>query len=310
MSRWTEADIPGLSGRVAVVTGANTGLGKATATVLARHGAHVILACRNQIKGEAAQADIVRAGVPADRVEARSLDLASQSSVTEFTDSFRAGHDRLDLLINNAGRASGGGSRSGTADGFEAHFGVNHLGHMALTLHLLPVLVASPGSRVVTLTSGVHRFGRIRLDDPNYTTGGYRPNGAYAQSKLANILFSGELGRRLAAAGHDTMSLAADPGFARTELITRGDTSPGARVLAALLIITSQSADGGARPALRAATDPRAASGQLYGPRWSTRGAPVIAKPSRRATDLRLAAQLWDRSLTLLGLDNPAALAR
>src|SRR6266851_3700669 len=106
MSRWTEADIPGLSGRIAVVTGANTGLGKATATVLARHGAHVILACRNQVKGEAAQADIVRAGVPADRVEARSLDLASQSSVTEFTDSFGAGHDHLDLLINNAGRPS------------------------------------------------------------------------------------------------------------------------------------------------------------------------------------------------------------
>jgi NAD(P)-dependent dehydrogenase (short-subunit alcohol dehydrogenase family) len=269
----------------------------------------VILACRNQVKGEAAQADIVRAGVPANRVEARSLDLASQSSVTEFADSFRAGHDRLDLLINNAGRASGGGSRSGTADGFEAHFGVNHLGHMALTLHLLPALVASPGSRVVTLTSGIHRVGRIRLDDPNYTTGGYRPNRAYAQSKLANILFSMELGRRLAASGHDAMSLAADPGYARTELITR-DSSRGARVLAGLLIITSQSAGGGARPALRAATDPRAASGQLYAPRWSTRGAPVIAKPSRHATDPRLAAQLWDLSLSLLSLDNPAALAR
>ena len=165
--------------------------------------------------------------MPADRVEARSLDLASQASVTAFADLFRAGHDRLDLLINNAGRAAGGGSRSCTADGFEAHFGVNHLRHMALTLRLLPVLVTSPGSRVVTLTSGVHRVGRIRLEDPNYTSGGYRPNGAYAQSKPANILFSVELGRRLAAAGHDVMSLAADPGFARTELITRGTPAAG-----------------------------------------------------------------------------------
>jgi NAD(P)-dependent dehydrogenase (short-subunit alcohol dehydrogenase family) len=309
MSGWTEADIPGLSGRVAVVTGANTGLGKATAAVLARHGAHVILACRDEGKGEAARAGIVRAGVPADRVEVRSLDLASQSRVLAFADSFRAAYDRLDLLINNAGRAAGGGPRSCTADGFEAHFGVNHLGHMALTLHLLPALTATRGARVVTLTSGVRRAGRIRLDDPSYTTGGYRPNMAYAQSKLANILFSAELASRLAAAGHDTMSLAADPGYARTELVSRGETSPGARILAGLLIPISQSAAGGAGSAIRAATDPRAAGGQLYAPRWGTRGAPVTAKPGRRATDQALAAQLWDLSLRLLSLDNPATLA-
>ena len=308
MSRWTEADIPDLSGRVAVVTGANKGIGQAIATVLAARGARVVLACRSKARGEAARADIVRAGASGDRLEVRSLDLASQESVAAFARSFRAGYDRLDLLMNNAGLASGGGSRSVTADGFELHFGVNYLGPMALTLRLLPVLVASPGARVITMTSGVHRNGRIRLDDLNYASGGYHPNAAYAQSKLANLLFSTELARQLAASGHDTISLASDPGYSRTELLAGDDIPLSTRVLASLLLVISQSADGGARPALRAATDPHAASGQLYAPRWSTRGAPVTAKPSSRARDPRLAAQLWEQSLALLSMGDPAVL--
>ena len=308
MSRWTEADIPDLSGRVAVVTGANKGIGQAIATVLAARGARVVLACRSKARGEAARADIVRAGASGDRLEVRSLDLASQESVAAFARSFRAGYDRLDLLMNNAGLASGGGSRSVTADGFELHFGVNYLGPMALTLRLLPVLVASPGARVITMTSGIHRNGRIRLDDLNYASGGYRPNAAYAQSKLADLLFSTELARRLAASGHDTISLASDPGYSRTELLAGDDVPLSTRVLASLLLVVSQSADGGARPALRAATDPHAASGQLYAPRWSTRGAPVTAKPSSRARDPRLAAQLWEQSLALLSMGDPAVL--
>jgi NAD(P)-dependent dehydrogenase (short-subunit alcohol dehydrogenase family) len=157
------------------------------------------------------------------------------------------------------------------------------------------------------MTSGVRQTGRIRLDDPSYASGGYRPTAAYAQSKLANILFSTELARRLAAAGHDTMSLASDPGYSRTELIG-DDAGWGARLLATVMLVASQSAGGGALPALRAATDPRAASGQLYAPRWATRGAPVVGKPGRSASDPRLAEQLWERSLTLLSMDNPPVL--
>jgi protochlorophyllide reductase len=234
------------------------------------------------------------------------LDLADLSQVAAFADRFRAAYGRLDLLVNNAGLAQRAPFR--TRDGFEIHLGVNHLGHMALTLHLLPALTAASGARVVTVTSGAHRFGRVRFDDGGRVAADDRGIAAYARSKLANLLFALELGRRLAAAGRGTLSLAADPGLARTGLTRRDGGIRAVRLLEAALRPVSQSAYGGARPSLRAATDPGAAGGQLYAPRRGLRGAPVPARPGREATDPVLAARLWDASLAMLELDEPDVL--
>jgi NAD(P)-dependent dehydrogenase (short-subunit alcohol dehydrogenase family) len=302
-------DLPDQTGRTVIVTGANVGLGKATTRALARHGAHVVMASRNEAKALAARQELIGTGIDPGRLSVRRLDLGDQASVRRFAETFLGEHDRLDLLINNAGLS---GTRCGkTVDGFETQFGVNHLGHMALTLLLLPTIVATPSSRVVTVSSGAHRFGQIRFDDPNFDRGKYRAFSAYAQSKLANFLFSAELGRRLEAAGHRSISAAADPGFVRTELGTK-DASRTQRLVmrVSFLIVPSHSAETGAGPTLRAATDPNAVNGQLYAPRLGVRGVPVLQQPSRRTTgDLGVAARLWDLSLDLLGLEPPAVLA-
>ncbi|MET7401481.1 oxidoreductase [Dactylosporangium sp. NPDC005572] len=300
--------IPDQTGRTAVVTGASAGLGLATAQVLADRGATVVLACRDVRKGEGVRAALTQRGVSADRLVVRRLDLGDQASVQEFAATFRAEHDGLDLLINNAGL--GGMPAGRTADNFETHIGVNHLGHMALTLRLLPVLVARPGARVVTLTSGAHRAGRIDLSDLDGARERYRPFAAYARSKLANLLFSVELGRRLSAAGHDTVSVAVDPGFVRTELNTKGSTAAQRLIIrVSQLLVPSQSATNGARTTLRAATDPAPASGQLYAPRFGTIGPPVLANPGRSATtDPTMPSRLWGASLTRLQLVEPVLL--
>ncbi|GAA0991181.1 oxidoreductase [Acrocarpospora macrocephala] len=306
---WSIAGLPDQTGRTVIVTGANTGLGKATARALAGRGALVVMACRNEAKALAARNELTATGVDPRQLAVRRLDLGDQASVRGFAEGFLAEHDRLDLLINNAGLS--GTRYAKTVDGYETQFGVNHLGHMALTLRLLPAVVATPGSRVVTLSSGAHRFGRIRFDDPHFDRGGYRAFPAYAQSKLANYLFSAELGRRLATAGHRTISVAVDPGFARTELGTKQASRTQLLVMrVSYLLVPSHSAETGAGPTLRAATDPNAASGQLYAPRLGTRGGPVAQRPSRRTTgDPQVAARLWDASLTMLGLEPPAVLA-
>ncbi len=297
---WSLNDLPDLSGRTAVVTGANAGLGLATTRALADAGARVVMACRDTAKAERARTDL---GSVADPVSIERLDLADLASVRAFVD--RLGGSPIDLLVNNAGLMAIDFAR--TADGFEMQFGVNHLGHMALTLGLLPNLVAVPDSRVVTVTSMGHRPGRIRLADPNFTTGGYGRWRAYFQSKLANLLFARELGRQLAAAGHGTLSVAAHPGYARTEL-GKDARNLTARGIALADRFAAQSAEAGALPTLRAATDPAAANGQLYGPRWQTFGAPVPAGSSRAGADPDLAAKLWALSLDLLGTRQPGAL--
>lgn len=193
MTGWTEEHVPHLTeGTVAVVTGANTGLGLDTTRVLARRGATVMMACRNQDKAAAARRSLVDGGIDPGRLRTASLDLADQASIAGFADALP--DDRIDLLINNAGLMAV--PRSSTVDGFETQFGVNHLGHMALTLRLLPRLNTTPGARVVTLTSMGHRPGRIRLHDPNFRRGRYNRWTAYFQSKLANMLFAAELARR------------------------------------------------------------------------------------------------------------------
>ena len=294
MAPWHEQDVPELPGAIAVVTGANVGLGLETTRVLAQRGATVVMACRNQEKAAAGRAALIARGVPAERLELASLDLADQSSIERFADSF--GHDRLDLLINNAGLMAVDHAR--TADGYESQFGVNHLGHMALTLRVLPLLNATPQARVVTVSSMAHRPGKIRLDDLNAEHHRYGRWRAYMQSKLANLLFTAELGRKLLAAGHGTLSTAGHPGYSATEL-GKGD-----RLAAKLLLLSykviAQSAAMGALPTLRAATDPDAFQGAFYGPQRVTFGPAVPEVPTATARNVELAEKLWDKSLELL----------
>lgn len=289
---WTTDDVADQRGRTALVTGANAGLGFEVAVGLARAGARVLLACRDAGRGGAA-ADAVRLAAPGADVAVRSLDLADLASVRALAAAVGDGEGRLDLLVANAGVMAVDEGR--TVDGFEVHLGVNHLGHVALTAGLLPTLAASPGSRVVVVTSLGHRAGRLHRDDLMLERR-YRPWTAYLQSKLANLLFVAELDRRLSEAGSATAALAAHPGLAGTEL-GRGGAGP---AMGDLPLVT-QSAAAGARPLLRAATDPAAVGGELYGPRWLVRGAPRRETPSRRARRRDDARWLWDRSVELTG---------
>jgi NAD(P)-dependent dehydrogenase (short-subunit alcohol dehydrogenase family) len=282
LAGWAAADIPGQQGRTALVTGANSGIGFQAAMELARHGAVVLMACRDPGRGAGARDALVRQ-VPAAAVELVELDLADLDSVTRLAGQVARRADGLDLLINNAG-VMAVPVRRVTAQGFELQFGTNHLGHFALALRLLPALLARPGSRVVTVSSIVHRLGSIRLDDLQ----GERRYGrwrAYSQSKLANALFTVELDRRLRAVGAGTLSVGAHPGYSRTGLLSSGPRLGGGGVSALVLGLgtrfTGQSAARGALPVLRAATDPRAQGGDYYGP-----GGPgqLAGSPARFAT--------------------------
>ncbi len=287
-ARWTARDIGDLTGRVALVTGANAGLGFEISLSLAAHGARVLLACRNAAKADAA-ADAIRDHFPAAQLRVVSLDLASLASVASAAADVHAREERLDLLINNAGLMALDAMR--TDDGFEMQFGVNHLGHFALTADLLPFLLATPASRIVSMSSMGHRPGRLHFDDPMADRRTYRRWPAYFQSKLANLLFTAELDRRLRAAGSSTLALAAHPGGSRTDLGTegRGVTN---RMLRLSTLFT-QSAAAGALPLLRAATDPHAQGGEYYGPRWGMWGRAVTETPSRHARDVDDGRRLW-----------------
>ena len=302
-SRWTAADVPDQSGRTAVVTGANSGLGLATAGVLASRGATVVLACRDLARAGQA-ADRIRAAVPGAGVHVLRLDLASLASVRAAASEIRGAWPRLDLLINSAGVMRPPYQRS--ADGFELTFATNHLGHFALTGLVLDPLLATPGSRVVTVSSVGHRDGVMRFDDLQFKRG-YRADDAYAQSKLANLLFTYELAARLRAAGQGTTALAAHPGLARTELfrwdprLTRALLSPAARPLTFWSV---HSAQAGALPTLRAATDPAARTGQYYGPGgWHEyTGYPVRVESAGPSHDLASRRRLWEVSEQLTGV--------
>jgi NAD(P)-dependent dehydrogenase (short-subunit alcohol dehydrogenase family) len=312
--KWTPADIGDLDGVTAVVTGANSGLGLRTAVRLAEHGAEVVLACRDTGRGEAALAT-VRAAAPAANARLAQLDLASLASVRRFAAAW--GERRLDLLINNAGVMAT--PRRVTADGFELQLATNHLGHFALTGLLLPRLitgsVAGGPARVVTVSSSLHRSGRMQGDDLMLEHH-YTPWRAYGQSKLANLLFMRELARRAEAAGVGLASLAAHPGYAATNLQSVGPRMSGSRVLGGLMrvsnVIVAQSADTGAWPTLRAASDPLAHSGDFFGPRGlgEQRGAPKRVGMSPQALDPVAADWLWERSATLTGVDYPELHAR
>ncbi|MEM6456985.1 MAG: oxidoreductase, partial [Acidobacteriota bacterium] len=278
----------------AIVTGANSGIGYETARLLAAKDAHVVLACRSAERGEAAR-DRIRAAHPEASVELQTLDLASRASIERFASWFLDQHAQLDLLINNAGIMVPPLTR--TTEGFEVQFGVNHLGHFALTAQLFPRLEATPGSRIVTVSSLAHRMGRIDFENLNAEKR-YRPWEAYGQSKLANLLFTYELQRRLEARGDGVVALAAHPGWTATNLQAN---SLAMRVLNPAFAMQPE---GGAMPTLRAATDPDARGGTYYGPRscFEMRGTPRRVRSNRRSHDRTTAARLWTTSETLTGM--------
>jgi NAD(P)-dependent dehydrogenase (short-subunit alcohol dehydrogenase family) len=314
--RWTAAAVPALAGRVAVITGANSGIGLETACLLAARGASVVLGCRDIHKARRAADQIrIRAGAAPARVSVVHLDLASLESVRQAAVEIRASFPRLDVLINNAAVMRPPHQRS--ADGFELTFATNHLGHFALTGRVLDRLAVTPGSRIVTVSSIGHRDGMMRFDDLQFDRG-YQADDAYAQSKLANLLFTYELQARLQAAGMPTIALAAHPGLARTAL-WRWDPLP-VRILASgvLLPLTfwlAQNPRMGALPALRAATDPAACGGEYYGPGgWREyTGPPVRVESSAASHDVAAQHRLWQMSEQLTGvsyrLELPTGLA-
>ncbi|MFI9596826.1 oxidoreductase [Nonomuraea sp. NPDC052265] len=281
MTPWTPADIPNLTGRTAIVTGANSGIGLPTARELARHGARVIVATRSADKGEAAVAEIRRA-VPEADVAYGGLDLADQSSIRRFA----ATVDKVDLLVNNAG--IGMIPRQVTKDGWEMQFGTNHLGHFALTGLLLPRLLAGPDARVVTVSSAAHSMGRLDLDDLGLERG-YGRMSAYARSKLANLLFTLELQRRARTAGTALTSVATHPGATATSIFKVGPLQP-------LLGLFLQSAEAGATPSLYAATSPAITGGEFVGPRTK------LLTPSETARSEEVARRLWEVSTELTGV--------
>ena len=311
---WSTRDIPPQQGRLAVITGATGGLGYETALALAGAGADVVLTGRNPGKGEAALSRI-REAFPQAKIRYADLDLASLAAVRSFAERFSGEHESLDLLINNAGVMMPP-TRHETADGFELQFGTNYLGHFALTAHLLPLLRRGEGTRVVNLSSGAHRIqAAIHFDDLNWQKR-YKPWPAYAQSKLAMLMFAFELQRRSDAGGWGLLSNAAHPGYARTDLQSAGPSlgrqSPSLTERLSKLLgpYISQTASEGALPTLFAATAPEAKPGGYYGPQegfelWGRVGEAVIGS---RAQDAAVAGRLWNVSEQLTGVSWPSSL--
>jgi NAD(P)-dependent dehydrogenase (short-subunit alcohol dehydrogenase family) len=290
MTKWTASDIPPQDDRTIIVTGANSGLGASTARELARVGASVVLACRNVAKGEAAAASM-----PGE-VEVRQLDLSDLASVRKFADNI----ERVDVLVNNAGVMAV--PQGTTTDGFEMQIGTNHLGHFALTGLLLDRIT----DRIVTLSSGAHRGGKINLDDLNWRHRRYQRWAAYGQSKLANLMFAYELQRRLTKAGSPVKSVAAHPGYASTELQSHTESYQD-KIMVLGNWLLGQSADMGALPSLYAATAPDVRGGAFIGPdgRFGLHGHPTTSGSSTASKDELVAAKLWTLSEKLTGVAFP-----
>ena len=307
MAKWTAEQIPNQGDRLAVVTGANSGLGLITARELARAGAEVVLAARGE-KAKAAQAEIA-ATAPGAKLEPRTLDLADLDSVRGFAAEVSAAHPRIDLLVNIAGVMMP--PRSTTADGFELQFGTNHLGHFALTGLLLDRLAAGSAARVVTVSSIEHKSGRLDFDDLQ-SERSYSPRGAYRQSKLANAVFGLELDRRLRATGLPVISVLAHPGYSATNLQRTGPTGAMKAMLRVSNLLVAQNAERGALPLLYAATVPSVEGGSFIGPDGfrELRGYPTAVQPIARARDAETGRRLWEVSEELTGvsyLSQPAA---
>ncbi|MEV0385040.1 oxidoreductase [Nonomuraea sp. NPDC050643] len=315
MSRhaWTAEDVPDQRGRTAVITGANTGIGFEAARILARRGATVVLACRTPAKAADA-AHRIRAAAPDANVTTLRLDVASLASVREAAEELRAANRPIDLLINNAG-TYGATERAVTEDGLEATFATNHAGVFAFTGLVLDLMLQVPGSRVVTVSSLAHRRGDLDFDDLQ-SQRKYTRDSAYAGSKLANLMFTYELQRRLSASGAHTVSLAAHPGVARTDFVRdfnpvlRFLSGPRARMLTGWMM---HDPAAGALGMVRAAVDPRARGGEYYGPppaRAQLTGRPVRVESSAESHDVTAQGRLWRESERLTGVSYPLAQLR
>lgn len=302
MLEWTTRDIPDQTGKVALVTGGNSGLGFETALALAAAGATVVIASRNERKALLALG-LIQRKVPGAKLDFKLLDLASLASVRACAADFKAAYDRLDLLINNAGISSR--PRQETEDRFELHFGVNHLGHFALTGLLMDTLLNTPRSRVITVTSLMQTVGWLNFNDLQMKRG-YLGLLAYGRSKLANMLFAAELERRLKAEGATTLSVAAHPGFSNTQMTQAAGSKTGGFLTDLILKfnteVVAQSAAMGALPQLYAATAPGVRGGELYGPLFYTHGYPAPNFRTLQAYDRAAAGRLWAVSEQLTGV--------
>jgi len=302
--KWSYENVPDLSDKTIIITGANSGTGFHIARGVAAHGATTILACRNLQKSAAALATI-KAEFPTATVEVMPLDLADLASVRKFAALFKERYSQLHVLVNNAGVMALPYQK--TADGFEMQFGTNHLGHFALTGLLLNVLLATPGARVTTMSSTFHRRGVMNFDDLNGEKA-YQKWGAYAQSKLANLLFAYELQRKFEAAGADASSVGAHPGYAATNLQTAGATSAMERIGGKIMNgLMAQSAEMGALPLLYAATAKDVRGGEYFGPDgfMKMRGYPQREESNDRSHNAEDAARLWQVSEELTGVTYP-----
>ena len=300
--KWTINDIPDLTGKVMIVTGANSGIGYETAKEFARKGSQTILACRSMDKAQAAL-DQILAEIPSAPAEIMHLDLASQQSVHQFAAKFKAKYDRLDVLANNAGIMWTPYGKTG--DGFESQFGTNHLGHFALTGLLLDLLLQTPGSRVVNVSSVGHRAGVMDFDNLMFEDGEeYSRHGAYGRSKLANLLFTYELQRKYDAIQADALATAAHPGGSSTNLSRHVDDRWYFKVFRPLMEIMAQSAAMGALPTIRAAVDENAHGGDYFGPDgfMETRGYPVKVESNEASHNVNDARKLWEISEELTGV--------
>ncbi|MGB1285315.1 MAG: oxidoreductase [Aggregatilineales bacterium] len=302
--KWTAANIPDLTGKVIVITGANSGLGLESTKVLAGKGATIVMAVRNMNKGETAKNDVLKAA-PAAKLDLMKLDVGNLESVRDFAEAFKANYDRLDVLMNNAGVMAI--PRQETADGFEMQIGVNHLGHFALTGLLIDVIIKTPGARIHSVSSSANYMGSMNFDDLM----GEKEYGrwdAYGQSKLANVFFALELDKRLKAAGFDTMSNTSHPGLVITNLQENSVEQSGTHGLEGLLYriagpLMAQDISMGILPMLYGATAQDAKGGVFYGPRtFNMRGYPAEKNPNDEALDVAARKRFWDISVELTGV--------
>ncbi len=303
-NKWTIDKIPNLAGKIAIVTGANSGLGFETSRALARSNAHVIMTSRNQQKGQKAL-NAIQQEAPDSSLQLTQLDLADLTSVASFADDYLSQHNQLHILVNNAGVMAI--PQRATSDGFEMQFGTNHLGHFALTGQLLPALLNTPGARVVNVSSTAHRFGKINFDDLNWEQS-YNRWQAYGASKAANLFFTYELQRKFEERGADVISVAAHPGYASTNLQGAGAKMNGSdfqmRVTNLMNKIFAQSQEMGALPQLYAATASEVQGGEYFGPDslFESRGHPQKVESNEYSHDTAVAQKLWQVSEELTGV--------
>lgn len=300
--KWTTEQLPDLTGKIIIVTGGNSGLGYESVKAFAMKGAEVILASRSRDRGEAARSEILKA-IPDAKIAVMHLELGDLASVRSFSVEFRKRYNKLDVLLNNAGIMMSPYFQ--TKDGFEGQFGINHLGHFALTGLLMEVVLDTPGSRIVNVSSGAHKRGEVDFTNLMFEKGRrYSPMKAYGQSKLANLLFTYELQRRMESAQKDTIAVAAHPGFAKTNLGRYLEEKLIYKILFPIANWFAQDQAMGALPQIRASIDQGVKGGQYYGPdgRNEMKGYPVVVSSSMASHSLQDAAKLWEESEKLTGV--------